>query len=154
MTATTKIPWLIIWVAVVHCLLTLFVAPIGWEHLYSWDSPHWQRIIWACLFDMPLVIIFEMFFVFHAPYLIFVLIPLNSFVLSWMFIKPIQMFFGTRQTGQRCDFTGAVVRFALAVIVFAGIAVHWIPGSIISQKEAGMAVQREIQEYQRTNDLA
>ena len=136
-----------------HCLLAFFVAPIGWEHLYSWDSPRWLRAIWACLFDMPLVIIFGMLFAFHAPYVMFVLIPLNSFALSWMFIKPIQMFLGSRRTGQKRDLTGAAVRFALAVVVFAGIAVHWIPGNIISQKEAGMMVQREIQEFQRTNNI-
>jgi hypothetical protein len=103
------------------------------------------------MFDLPLLIIFGMYFAFHAPHLGLALIPLNSLVLSWMIIRPIQMFLKFRHTKQISDLTDSAIRFALTAIVLGGIAILWIPRNIISQKEAGTAVRRKIETFKRTN---
>src|SRR4051812_29479956 len=106
---------IILWVALIHCLLAFFVAPMGWERLYSWDSPHWLRAIWACIFDLPLVIVFGRYVGFHAPVFGFLLVPLNSLIFSWLVIAPFSTFLRFRQTGQRRDLIVASLHLGIAV---------------------------------------
>jgi hypothetical protein len=144
---TTKI---IVCAAVIHGLLTLFVSPIGWEYLYSWDSPHWLRAVWACLFSLPLLIVFA-----HGwfpAWGVFVVMPLNSLLLSWMVIKPIQNFLEFRQTGQKCVLTRAAVGLCVWLILLGTIAAIWVPPNIVSAKEALLHNLREIDRWTHTNN--
>ncbi len=122
---------IVIWVALVHCLLTFFVSPIGWEHLYRWDSPHWLRAVWASMFDLPLLIIFSPLFAFNAP----PLIPLNSLVLSWMVIWPVEMFKTFRRSGRKRDLACASAGVGLSVALLGWVGAVWIPPNILSQEE-------------------
>ena len=137
---TTKV---IIGVALIHCLFTIFLSPIGWERLYSWDSPHWLRAAWACIFSLPLLIVFAHGW-FPAWVVTFLLVPLNSLVLSWMVIKPVQNFLEFRLTGQRRDLARAAVGFGFCIILLGCIAAVWVPPNIVSAREALLHNLRQI----------
>ncbi|SRR6266516_4779249 len=146
---------LVVWVALIHCLLAFFVAPIGWEHLYQWDSPHWLRAIWASIFDLPLVIVFGLSVAFHAPALGFLLVPLNSLVFSWLVVTPLSTFFKFRQTRQRGDLMHASLYLGIAVALLGVVGILWIPPNIVSAKEAAIQNLRKIDAAARqfTNNI-
>jgi hypothetical protein len=134
----------VLWAALIHCLLAFFVAPIGWERLYQWDSPHWLRGIWACIFDLPLTIVFGLFVAFHAPALGFLLVPVNSLVFSWLIVMPLSTFLKFRQTGQKRDVMHAALYLGVSAGLLGAVGTLWIPPNIISQKEAAIHNLREI----------
>ena len=135
---------ILLWVALIHVLLAFFVAPIGWYHLYQWDSPHSLRAIWACIFNLPLSIVFGWFVAFRAPALGFLLIPLNSLVFSWLIVTPLSTFLKFRQTGQRRDLMHASLYLGISAALLGVVGTLWIPPNIISQKEACMHNIRQL----------
>jgi len=148
---------IVLWVAVVHCLLAFFVAPIGWEHLYRWDSPHWLRGLWACIFDLPLTIVFGLFVAFRAPALVFSVVPLNSLVFSWLVVTPISALLKFRQTRQRCDLMLASFRIGVSAGLFVVVGTLWIPPNILSQKEVAIHMLQKVdgalRELEGTNNI-
>jgi hypothetical protein len=144
---TSKI---ILGVGLIHALLTFFLAPIGSEHLYSWDSPQWLRATWACMFDLPLLIVFA-----HGRFsegvVALLLIPVNSLLLSWVVIKPIQSVLKFRNTERRRDLVHAAVGFGICLILLGSVAAVWVPQNILRAKEACIANLRQIDFGTQTN---
>ncbi len=135
---------IILAVALVHCLLTFLLAPIGWEYLYSWNSPHWLRAIWACMFELPIRIVYGNYLVFQAPFLEIVLTPLNSLLLASMLITPIYPLMKFRLTRQRRDLIGAAAGFGVCATLLLCIGTKWIPPNIVSAREAAISNLRQI----------
>jgi len=129
-------------VALIHCLLTFVLRPMGWEYLYQWDSPHWLRAIWASLFDLPILIVFAGLAYSSMGFLFLFLIPLNSLIFSWLLVPPALHIVKFRRTRERHDLTSGLIRLVVAVAVFCIIGMAWIPPNIISQKEAGMMIRQ------------
>jgi hypothetical protein len=148
----------VIYAALVHCLLAFFVAPAGWERLYEWDSPHWLRAVWAAVFDLPLVIVLGRFIEFRAPFLAFLLIPLNSFLLAWLVITPVRKFLQFRRTGRRHDLIQVFAFFGPSAILLGVVGALWIPSNIQSQKEVVahnlQAIQAATEQVEGTNRTA
>lgn len=144
MNETRKHFRLVIWIGLVHCLLAFFIAPIGWEHLYSWDSPHWLRALWAGIFDLPLVIIFGFSMSFYAPALVFVLIPVNSILFSWLIVTPFSALLRFRLTGKRRELMLGSLHFGAALALLGVIGALYIPPNILSQREVTRKTLREI----------
>jgi hypothetical protein len=126
---------IIIAVALVHCLLTIFLSPLGWQFLYSWDSPHWLRAIWACLFSLPILIVFAYGW-FSDWVVTFLLPPLNGLLLSWMVIMPVQRFLEFRHSRKGGDLAVAAVWFGFCLLLLGGVAAVWVPPNIVSAREA------------------
>jgi hypothetical protein len=131
------------------------MAPVGWNFLYDWDSPHWLRTVWACIFDLPILIIFGTYFAYQAPSLVFLIIPLNSLILSWLIIKPILIFQNFRQTRQKQYLIQSSTFFGLSAALLGVIAILWIPSNILSQKEIAIAqlqqIDASVQQFEHTN---
>jgi hypothetical protein len=126
---------IVVWAALVHCLLTFTVSPVGWELLYSWDSPQWLRGVWACAFCLPFLIVFEHGWL-PGWAVTFMLTPVNSLILSWLVIKPIHSFMEFRQTRQKRYLAWAVTGFGFCLSLLGGIAVVWVPSNTVSAREA------------------
>jgi hypothetical protein len=136
--------------AAIHCLLCFFVAPLGWNYLYSWDSPHWMRAVWALVFDLPFFIVFGLLIALHAPPLIFLFIPLNSLAFSWLIIMPLLTLMKFVRTSSRQNLMRASASAAISTVLLGLIAVFWIPENIMSQKEACLRNIRQTDQSPKT----
>jgi hypothetical protein len=135
---------LVVWVGLLHCLLTFVVGPNGHQYLFGWESPHWVRALFAAVFGLPLIMVFGQYLVFHAPLLIFLLIPLNSLLFSCLIITPFCAFQRFRLTGERRDLVLGSSQAAFSAALLSVIGILYIPPNILSQREVTRQVLAEI----------